>query len=86
MNSFVVLIIIGIVLLAMGKAKQSDDRLIRQKNALIMDGDDVIQDDVRIVYKYLPRDIDTFYRVGDQFQPSKLYSSMFVDTTEDIRL
>jgi hypothetical protein len=86
MNSFVVLIIIGIVLLAMGKAKQSDDRLIRQKNALVMDGDDVIQDDVRIVYKYLPRDIDTFYRVGDQFQPSKLYSSMFVDTTEDIRL
>jgi len=86
MNSFVVLIIIGIVLLTMGKAKQADEILIRQKKALLMDGDDAIQDDVRIVYKYLPRDIDTFYRVGDQFQPSKLYSSMFVDTTEDIRL
>ena len=86
MNAFVFLIIIGIVLLAMGKAKQSDDLLIRQKNALLMDGDDAIQDDVRVVYKYLPRDIDTFYRVGDQFQPSKLYSSMFVDTTEDLRL
>jgi len=86
MNAFVVVLLIGIVLLAMGKAKQSDDRLIRQKNALMMDGDDVIQDDVRVVYKYLPRDIDTFYRVGDQFLPSKLYSSMFVDTTEGLRL
>jgi len=86
MNAFALLIILGIVLLAMGKAKKSDDLLIRQKNALLMDGDDAIQDDVRIVYKYLPRDIDTFYRVGDQFQPSKLYSSMFVDNTESLRL
>ena len=86
MNAFALLIILGIVLLAMGKAKKSDDLLIRQKNALLMDGDDAIQDDVRIVYKYLPRDIDTFYRVGDQFQPSKLYSSMFVDNTEALRL
>lgn len=86
MNSFVLLIIVGIVLLALGKAKKSDDTLLRQKNALQMDGDDAVQDDVRIVYKYLPRDIDTFYRVGDQFLPSKLYSSMFVDNTEDMRV
>ena len=80
------LIIVGIVLLAMGKARESSDTLIRQKNALLMDGDDAIQDDMRVIYKYLPRDIDTFYRVGDAFHPSKLYSSMFVDNTEDLRM
>ena len=86
MNTFMFLIIVGIVLLAMGKARESSDTLIRQKNALLMDGDDAIQDDMRVIYKYLPRDIDTFYRVGDAFQPSKLYSSMFVDNTEDLRM
>ena len=85
MNAFVLLILIGVVLLAFGSSKQKDDQLNRQKNALLMDGDDAVHDDVRVVYKYLPRDLDTFYRVGDEFRPSKLYSSMFVDNSEELR-
>ena len=66
-----IVFLIGLVLLLIGKIRREEAVKEKQKQHILTNEDS----DKTIVYKYLPRDIDTFYRT--QETPSKLYSSMF---------
>jgi len=66
-----IVFLIGLVLLLIGKIRREEAVKEKQKQDILTNEDS----DKTIVYKYLPRDIDTFYRT--QETPSKLYSSMF---------
>jgi hypothetical protein len=86
-NGLVTLLLVGILLMAAGAIKKRDDREKNINNAILRGETTVGQDpNTRIVYKYLPQDIDTFYRVGDHTVPSKLYAPIFENNTEDLRL
>lgn len=65
----IVLLLVGIILVTANTAKAS----IQKKSPA---GE-------KVVYKYLPLDIDAFYRHEAVSKPSKLYYSMF--TEEDIK-
>lgn len=80
---FVLLMVLGASLFVAGSAKSLRDRVKKERDVLLTDGDDAHLDDTRVVYKYLPRDLDEFYREDDPaFTPSKLYSGMFVDNND----
>jgi hypothetical protein len=86
-NGLITLLLVGILLMAAGAIKKRDDRE-KNINDAILRGETTVQRDpnTRIVYKYLPQDLDTFYRVGDHNVPSKLYAPIFDENTEDMRL
>lgn len=66
MNSgLIVLLLVGIILMTANSVKA-------QKTATSTD-----EKGQKVVYKYLPLDIDTFYRQESVSKPSKLYYSLF---------
>ena len=73
-NAAITVILIGIVLVLIGTVRSRDERF-NSTRARILNNEETDADGNRIVYKLLPRDVDTFYRGVDT--PSKLYSSMF---------
>ena len=73
-NIALTVILIGIVFVLIGTVRSRDERFNSTRDR-ILNNEEYDADGNRIVYKLLPRDIDTFYRGVDA--PSKLYSSMF---------
>jgi hypothetical protein len=70
MNSgLIILLLVGIILMTANSVKTK----VIQKN----------EKDEKIVYKYLPLDIDAFYREEGVSKPSKLYYSLFQE--EDLK-
>lgn len=69
-GAITIVFLTGVILLLLGKIRRSDAKEQKKKEAILNDEQDA---DKTIVYKYLPRDLDTFYRT--QETPSKLYSS-----------
>ena len=87
MNGLIILLLVGIVMMMAGAIKKGGYAGESFKRSVLA-GDDTVEGDpdVRIVYRYLPTDIDTFYRVGDHNVPSKLYEPIFTeDSTERLR-
>jgi hypothetical protein len=76
-----VVFLIGIMFMLLGAIRARDARFEKTRRQILNneEGDE----DTRIVYKLLPRDLDTFYRT--QETPSKLYSSLFSMNVEDPR-
>lgn len=76
-----VVFLIGVMLMLLGAIRERDARFEKTRKQILNneEGDE----DTRIVYKLLPRDLDTFYRV--QETPSKLYSSLFSLDVDDPR-
>ena len=68
MTTAFIVFLVGLVLLLLGQIRREQAIKEKQKQDIITNEDS----DKTIVYKYLPRDIDTFYRT--QETPSKLYS------------
>ena len=68
MTTVFVVFLFGLVLLLIGQIRKEQAFREKQKQDILTNEDS----DKTIVYKYLPRDIDTFYRTQDT--PSKLYS------------
>ena len=77
-----VVFLIGLIFMLLGSIRARDARFEKTRQQILNneEGDD---DDTRIVYKLLPRDLDTFYRT--QETPSKLYSSLFSMDVDDPR-
>ena len=73
-SSALTVILIGFVLVLIGTIRSRDERF-NSTRSRILDNEEYDADGNRIVYKLLPRDIDSFYRGVDT--PSKLYSTMF---------
>lgn len=68
MNSgLIVLLLVGIILMTANSVKAKNAATGKEK----------------VVYKYLPLDIDTFYRHEGVSKPSKLYYSLFQE--EDLK-
>lgn len=69
-TSLIVLLLVGIILMTANAAKaKTVPKKAHQET----------KDGKKIVYKYLPLDLDAFYRQEAVGKPSKLYYSMFED-------
>lgn len=77
----VVLLLVGIIFLVGNSVKIKTKQLEEQQTGITESGE---QSNIKVVYKYLPLDIDTFYRVGDMHTPSKLYYSMFSNDESEL--
>lgn len=64
----VVLLLVGVILMTANNVKASKEKKGGKE---------------KVVYKYLPFDIEEFYRQDAVRKPSKLYYSMFTD--EDVK-
>jgi hypothetical protein len=86
MNGLIILLLVGIVMMMAGAIKRQGKVGDSMRRAVLA-GEDRVEGDpnIRIVYKYLPQDIDTFYRVGDHNVPSKLYAPIFSEDSEELR-
>ena len=72
MNSgLIVLLLVGIILMTANSVKQKATKTTTNEKG------------EKIVYKYLPLDIDAFYRHEGVSKPSKLYYSLFQE--EDLK-
>jgi hypothetical protein len=77
------LLLVGIILLIFNGLQQSQRRL--EDRTRISVDDEYASKDVKVVYRYLPRDLDDYLRSGDVFVPSKMYSSVFTGNEDDLR-
>lgn len=77
------LLLVGIILLIFNGLQQSQRRLEDRTRASV--DDEYTSKDVKVVYRYLPRDLDDYLRSGDVFVPSKMYSSVFTGNEDDLR-
>ena len=73
-----VVFLIGLVFLLLGLIRSRDARFEQTKKNILQneEGDG----DTRVVYKLLPRDLDSFYRT--QEPPSRLYNEMFMQEVD----
>lgn len=76
-----ILFLVGSMLL-LGHSLISKQSKLDAKVELL--GDESAPESPDVVYRYLPRDIDEFYR--DVAVPTKMYSSMFTDNDEGLRI
>ena len=74
------LLLVGVILMMAGGIKARDHANTQTKNEIINNEEGT---NVKIVYKYLPRNLDSFYTVGET--PSKLYTTMFDSSVDDPR-
>jgi hypothetical protein len=77
------LLLVGIILLIFNGMQQNQRRLDDRTRVSV--DDDYTSKDVKVVYRYLPRDLDDYLRSGDVFVPSKMYSSVFTGNEDDLR-
>lgn len=78
--------LVGIIFLV-GNAVLVRQRLLDQRVKVVAGEaeEDDDQNSKQVVYRYLPRDLDEYYR-GDVNVPSKLYSPMFTENDESLRI
>lgn len=79
---FLTLFLVGLIFLVANIVLVQQRQL--QKRADLVTGEDT-PDDMTVVYRYLPRDIDEFYR-SDASIPSKIYSDMFTGDDDALRI
>lgn len=72
----IILLLVGIILMTGNAAKVRAEKKATTSGAKSEHGE-------KVVYKYLPLDMDAFYRQDAISKPSTLYHSMF--TAEDIK-
>jgi hypothetical protein len=77
------LLLVGIILLVFNALQQSQRRAQDRTRATL--DDEYSGKDIKVVYRYLPRDLDDYLRSGDVFVPSKMYSSVFNENEDDLR-
>lgn len=77
------LLLVGIILLVFNALQQSQRRVQDRTRATL--DDEYSGKDIKVVYRYLPRDLDDYLRSGDVFVPSKMYSSVFNENEDDLR-
>lgn len=77
------LLLVGIILLVFNALQQSQRRVQDRTRATL--DDEYNGKDIKVVYRYLPRDLDDYLRSGDVFVPSKMYSSVFNENEDDLR-
>ena len=83
-GSFIILLLVGIVMMMAGAVQKRDSAKAAVNRAVLAGADTVDEDpSVRVVYKYLERDIDTFYREGDHNVPSTMYATIFEENSLD---
>jgi uncharacterized membrane protein len=71
MQAATTLFLIGVILILLAQIRKNDQDKQSVKQDILTNE----RSDNTIVYKYLPRDIDSYYR--ELQPPSKLYSDMF---------
>jgi len=81
--------LVGIIFLV-GNAVLVRQRQIDQRAKIVTGEDpssteDTDNTNAQVVYRYLPRDLDEYYR-GDVNVPSKLYSPMFTQNDDALRI
>ena len=80
-SGLVILLLVGIIFMVANAVKTKTQELNGQEpNGEHPDP----ESKVKVVYKYLPLDLDTYYRMGDMHTPSKLYYSMFNYNENDL--
>ena len=80
MSGLIILLLVGIIFMVANAVKTTTQHQL-QLNTEDATG---VPSNVKVVYKYLPLDLDTFYRVGDMHTPSKLYASMFLQNESEL--
>lgn len=75
------LFLVGVIFLVANAVLVRQRRLNTRVNVLA--GEE--PKDTTVVYRYLPRDVDDYYR-SDINVPSKLYSSMFTENDDALRI
>ena len=76
--NFIILLLVGVLMMMAGATRKSSSAGVSLSRAIVR-GEEGIDEDpnVKIVYKYLPADVDTFYRLGVHNKPSDLYQPIF---------
>jgi hypothetical protein len=82
-NAVTTLLLVGAILFLVGALKKRD-AITEETRRRILANEGTDAEGNKIVYKLLPRSLDTYYRVEDN-TPSKLYSSIFSIDAEDPR-
>lgn len=82
--NLIILLLVGILLMMAGAA-QKDSNVKRDLSRSILEGKEGVDADpnVKIVYKYLPADIDTYYRLGPHNRPSDMFAPIFDENEMD---
>lgn len=78
---FLTLFLVGVIFLVANAVHERQRRL--EKRVKLLTDDD--PGDGTVVYRYLPRDMDDFYR-SDITVPSKMYTSMFTGNDDALRI
>ena len=78
---FLTLFLVGVIFLVANAVQERQRRLDERVKLLTDDPEDTSQ----IVYRYLPRDADDYYR-SDINIPSKMYSSIFTENSDALRI
>jgi len=78
-----ILFMIGSMFLLAHTIKSTKEKL-DSRIKIVQGDDDGVVGDTPVVYRYLPRDIDEYYR--DAAVPSKLYSGMFSGDDDALRI
>jgi len=79
-----VLFMVGSMFLLAHTVKATNQKLDTRIKIVGDEGIDDVGIDTPVIYRYLPRDIDEYYR--EAAIPSKLYSPMFSDDTDALRI
>ena len=78
---FLTLLLMGVIFFVAHAVQEKQKQLDKRLNLLTEDD----PGNQTIVYRYLPRDIDDFYR-GDVTIPSKMYGDMFGGNQDALRI
>ena len=81
-GGLVILLLVGIIFMVANSVKIKTTQLNSQAD--VSAGNTPTEPGVKVVYKYLPLDLDTYYRVGDMHTPSKVYYSMFTNNESEL--
>ena len=79
---FLTLFLVGVIFFVAHAVQERQRRLDRLLEIL---GGAEPNENEQIVYRYLPRDIDDYYRT-DLSIPSKMYTDMFSENTDALRI
>jgi hypothetical protein len=83
---FLTLLLVGIIFLVAHAVQERQRRLNARVKLLTGDEQDLdLKPGEQVVYRYLPRDLDDFYR-SDVTIPSKLYGDMFTQNQDALRI
>jgi len=85
-SGLAILLLVGIIFMVANAVKIKAEQVASQQQAVIDDVGAGTEgtSGVKIIYKYLPLDLDAFYRSNDMNTPGKLFYSMFASNADDL--